>query len=270
MKTINISKNNSTFQLIEALKNNKTKRHQEKLFFVEGVQNIKEAINNKWVIYSLIYSNYNKLSNWAKSLLNLAEYNYVLSDELMKQLSDKGNTSEILAIVRMKEEKVTYSKNPLILLFDRPSKKGNLGTILRSADALFVDEFVFTGHSVDIYDSTVIISSMGSFFKVPFKFIETREEFENYYNRLKEKYPDIKIVGSSLQANKFIQEEDFKSPLVLLAGNEENGLSNYYNDIADELVKINMRDNIDSLNVANAITTILYEIDRQRNNNKRR
>ena len=70
--------------------------------------------------------------------------------------------------------------------------------------------------------------------------------------------------------NKFIQEEDFKSPLVLLAGNEENGLSNYYNDIADELVKINMRDNIDSLNVANAITTILYEIDRQRNNNKRR
>jgi TrmH family RNA methyltransferase len=164
----------------------------------------------------------------------------------------------------MKEEEVTYSDNPLILLFDRPSKKGNLGTLLRSADALFVDEFVFTGHGVDIYDGAVITSSMGSFFKVPFRFIERKEDFEYYYDDLKERYPNIKIVGSSLQADKRIQDADFKVPLILLAGNEEKGLSNYYNEKADELVKINMRPNIDSLNVANAITTILYEIDRQR------
>ena len=263
-KIVNISKNNSTFQLIESLKNNKTKRHQEKMFFVEGVQNIKDAISNNWEIYAFIYSNFDELSDWAKSILNKAEYNYVLSNELMKILSDKEDTSEILAIIKMKDEKVTYSDNPLILLFDRPSKKGNLGTILRSADALFVDEFIFTGHSVDIYDSTVITSSMGSFFKVPFRFIETKEDFEEYYNNLKEKYPNIKIVGSSLQADKYIQDADFKEPLILLAGNEEKGLSNYYNDKADELVKINMRDNIDSLNVASAITTILYEINRQR------
>ena len=263
-KIINISKNNSTYQEIEALKNNKTKRHQEKMFFVEGVQNIKEAINNNWVIYSLIYSNYEKLSNWAKSVLDLADYNYVLSEELMKQLSDKEDTSEILAIVRMKDEKVTYSNNPLILLFDRPSKKGNLGTILRSCDALFVDEFIFTGHSVDIYDPTVISSSMGSFFKVPFRYIDTKEEFDDFYNDLKDNYSDVKIVGTSLQANKLIQEFDYKCHLVVLVGNEEMGLSNYYSSIADELVRINMRDNIDSLNVANATTTILYEINRQR------
>ena len=266
VKTINVSKNNSTFQKIEALKNNKTKRHQEKLFFVEGVQNIKEAINNNWKIKSFIYSNYDNLSNWAKSILDLSEVNYVLSQELIKILSDKEDTSEILALVEMKEQEINYSDNPLILLFDRPSKKGNLGTILRSCDALFVDEFIFTGHSVDIYDPTVISSSMGSFFKVPFRYIDTKENFETYYNNLIKKYPNLKIIGSSLQADKLIQQIDFKSPIILLAGNEENGLSNYYISKADELAKINMRNNIDSLNVANAITTILYEIDRQRNN----
>ncbi len=265
-KTIKVSKNNATYQEIESLKNNRNKRHKEKLFFVEGVQNIKDAIGNNWKIKSFIYNDYSKLSDWAKSILDLAETNIELSSDLMKQLSDKEDTSEILAIVYMKEESVKYSNNPLILFFDRPSKKGNLGTILRSADALFVDELLFTGHSVDIYDPVVITSSMGSFFKVPFRYIETRDDFENYYNDMKNKYPNIKIVGSSLQANKLIQDGDYSCPIILLAGNEENGLSNYYVDKCDELVKINMRDNIDSLNVSNAITTILYEIDRQRNN----
>lgn len=264
-RVIRVSKNNSTYQEIESLKNNRNKRYKEQLFFVEGVQNIKDAISNEWDIYAFIYSNYDKLSNWAKSILDLSDINYELSTELMEQLSDKDDTSEILAIVRMKEEKVKYSDNPLILFFDRPSKKGNLGTILRSCDALYVDEFVFTGHSVDIYDPVVITSSMGSFFKVPFRYIETREDFEYYYNDLKERYPNIKIIGSSLQTDKLVQDVSYKEPIILLAGNEENGLSNYYVDKSDELVKINMRDNIDSLNVSNAITTILYEIDRQRN-----
>lgn len=263
-KTIKISKNNATFQIIETLKNNRNKRHKEQMFFVEGVQNIKDAISNDWEIHAFIYSNYKDLSDWAKSILNLSEVNYELSSDLMEILSDKEDTSEILALIKMKKEKVTYSEKPLILFIDRPSKKGNLGTLLRSSDALFVDELVFTGHSVDIYDPVVITSSMGSFFKVPFRYIETKDEFESYYNDLKEKYPDIKIVGSSLQSDKLIQEADFTCPLILLAGNEENGLSNYYVEKSDELIKINMRKNIDSLNVGTAITTILYEIDRQR------
>jgi len=162
MKTINIGKENSTFQEILALKENRTKRIQEKLFFVEGVQNIKEAINNKWEIYSFIYSLNTKLSDWAKNILNKAEFNYVLTPELMNKLSDKESTSELLAIVKMKKQNLeSFTKKPLIILLDRPSKKGNFGTIIRSADALNVDQIFFTGHSVDIYDHKVITSSMG-------------------------------------------------------------------------------------------------------------
>ena len=264
-KILKISKNNSTFQEIEALKNNKTKRHKKKLFFVEGVQNIKDAISNNWEVYAFIYSDYNKLSNWAKSILDKSDYIYELSSNLMKSLSDKNNTSEILALIKMKTSVVNYSNNPIILLVDRPSKMGNLGTIIRSCDALFVDEIIITGHSVDIYDSKVISASMGSFFKVPFKFINTNEEFDKYYNDLKKIFPNIRLVASSLKAKRLIQNCNFKSPIILLAGNEEKGLSNNFVQKADELVKINMRDNIDSLNVSNAVTTILYEIDRQRN-----
>ncbi len=266
MKTINIGKENSTFQEILALKNNKTKRFANKKFFVEGVQNIKDAISNNWEISSFIFCSQSKLSAWAKSVLKYAQTCYELTDELMQKLSDKEDVSELLAIVKMKEQPLNIDKlkNPLLLLFDRPSKKGNLGTIIRSADALHVDQIFFTGHSVDIYDHTVITSSMGSFFKVPFKFIEKNEDFEQIIKLLKSKYKNFQIVGTSLQATKFIDECDFKKPTLLLVGNEAKGLSNYYNSIADELAKIDMKENIDSLNVANATSICLYEINRQR------
>lgn len=266
MKILNIGKENSTFQEILALKENRTKRIQEKKFFVEGVQNIKDAISNNWKIVNFIYSDYDLLSDWAKGILNLSEQNICLTEDLMKKLSDKDDTSELLAIIEMKkQEDVKLSKNPLIILFDRPSKKGNLGTIIRSCDALYVEQIYFTGHSVDIYDHNVITTSMGSFFKVPFKFISSNKEYEELLNRLNENYKDFQIVATSLQAETMVQECDFKKPTLLLVGNEAKGLSKNYVASATPLVKISMREGIDSLNVACATTACLYEISRQRN-----
>ena len=100
MKVINIGKDNAIFQQIVALKENRTKRTQMKMFFVEGVQNIKDAISNNWEIEALIYASNTKLSLWAKSILNDANYKYVISPILMNKLSDKDDTSEILAIIK--------------------------------------------------------------------------------------------------------------------------------------------------------------------------
>lgn len=266
MKTIKIGKENATFQEILALKENRTKRYSCKKFFVEGVQNIKDAIANNWEIDSFIFSNLDSLSSWAKSVLEYAKNCYELSEDLMAKLSDKDETSELLAIVKMKEQRLQINnlKNPLFILFDRPSKKGNLGTIIRSADALFVNQIFFTGHSVDIYDHIVITSSMGSFFKVPFKFIESNVEFENLVKDLKLKYKNLQVVATSLQTNNSLEKCNFKNPTLLLIGNEANGLSKFYIDKSDELVKIDMNENIDSLNVACATSICLYEINRQR------
>jgi len=265
MKIINIGKDNATFQQIMALKENRNKRAQTKLFFVEGVQNIKDALTNNWEIEAFIYSKATKLSDWAKSILNKAEFNYVLTQELMNKLSDKDEVSEILAIIKMKDsQKIKYSKNPIIVLLDRPSKKGNLGTIFRSCDALNVEHILYSGHSVDIYDHAVITASMGSFFKLPITFISSNNDFIETVANLKTKFPNLKVVASSLQTEHKLQDFDFTCPILLLVGNETDGLCKFYNEQADDFVKISMRDGIDSLNIACATTTCLYEINRQR------
>lgn len=267
MKTINIGKENATFQEICALKDNRTKRIHEGKFFVEGVQNIKDALSSNWEIYAFIYSDYDSLSDWAKGILGKAEYCYNLSDNLMQKLSDKDEVSEILAIIKIKKQNIDIkSSNPIILLLDRPSKKGNFGSIIRSADAMNVDQILFTGHAVDIYDHNVITASMGSFFKVPFMFVESNSEFEKIVQELKNKYKDFVIVGTSLQTENSLDDYDFNRPVMILVGNETNGLNKYYNQVADSLVKIDMRSGIDSLNVACATTTVLYEVNRQRKN----
>lgn len=266
MKKINIGKENATFQQILALKENRNKRAQTKMFFVEGVQNIKDALAFDWEIEAFIYSNDTILSSWAKSIIGKANYNYILNSNLMQKLSDKDNISEILAIIKMKKTyKSELSNNPIMVLIDRPSKKGNLGTIIRSCDALNVEHIYFSGHSVDIYDHAVITASMGSFFKLPITFIASNNEFINLITDLKKKFNNLKVVASSLQTDKRLQDCDLTTPILLLVGNETDGLCKFYNDNSDTFVKIKMRNGIDSLNISCAATTCLYEINRQRN-----
>ena len=88
----------------------------------------------------------------------------------MHELSGKNDPSELMAVIEMREdslESVKLSDVPFIVLFDRPSNKGNLGTIIRSCDALGADILILTGHAVGLYDPDVVVSSMGSFFRFP-------------------------------------------------------------------------------------------------------
>lgn len=266
MKILKISKENGIFQQIMSIKENRNKRKVLKKFFVEGVQNINDALDNDWEIDSLFFTDFNNLSGWAKNIVNNnCTNNYELTLPLMQKLSDKTDTSELLAIFKIKEQEITInSKNPILLFLDRPSKKGNFGNIIRSADAFNVDLILYSGHSVDIYDHEVISASMGSFFKVPFKFMSSNLEFETFIKNLKIRFPNLKVVATSLQAQKPINKEDFTSPILLLMGNERAGLGKYYYELADTIVKIEMNKNIDSLNLACATSVFLYEINRQR------
>ena len=265
MQITHIGKENSTFQQFFALKNNRNKRLHMGQFFVEGVQNIKNAISNDWHIVAFVFSQDKELSKWAKSILHFSDINYALSSELMNKLSDKTDTSEILAIIEMKEElNIFNTKNPVYVLLDRPSKKGNLGSIIRSCDALNVDCLFYSGHSVDIYDHEVITASMGSFFRVPFCYIETNEQYLRFISNLKTMYKDFQVVATSLQAEDKIQDCDFTKPTLLLIGNEGDGLCKFYKENADKSIIIPIKKDIDSLNVACATSICLYEIQRQR------
>lgn len=265
MNTMNIGKNNATFQQILALKENRTKRTQMKMFFVEGVQNIKDAILNNWDIEAFIFCKNKNLSSWAEKIKNKANINYILEENLFNLLSDKEDKSEILALIKMKTfNEIKQDKNPIYVLLDKPSKKGNLGSIIRSCDALNVSQIFYSGHSVDVFDHQVISASMGSFFKMPITFVKSNDNFIQIVKQIRKKHKNLKLVATSLQTENKIQDYNFKTPVMILVGNEADGLNKFYNEQADDFVKISMRDGIDSLNVACATTTVLYEINRQR------
>lgn len=265
VKVIRIGKDNSTYQQIVALRDNRNKRSKMGQFYVEGIQNIKDALDNNWEIEAFIYSNEKQLSSWAKGIIDKANINYVLSDVLMKNLCGKTDTCELVAIVRMKKSfKAKEAKNPIFVLLDRPSKKGNLGTIIRSCDAFNVSKIYYSGHGVDIYDPAVITASMGSYFKFQIEYIESNEHYNNIVNDLKSRYEDLKVVATSLQADCSIYDCDLSGPVLLLVGNETNGLSHFYTENADERIIIPMNEGIDSLNVACATTVCLFEVNRQR------
>ena len=116
--------------------------------------------------------------------------NYELDEVLMSELSGKQDASELIAVVNIKSDEIisvpeTSKRDPIFVLFDRPSNKGNLGTTLRSCDAFGAELLVITGHGVDIYDPEVIAASAGSFFKVPFVRLSDNSEINRYIDELK-------------------------------------------------------------------------------------
>ncbi|HOP53634.1 MAG TPA: TrmH family RNA methyltransferase [Bacillota bacterium] len=271
MKTQRVIKRDATYQKFEVLKSNRNKRHRYGEFFVEGVRNINHLISEGWTVNSFLYSGEAKLSDWARDILKAVptKVNYELTDELMAELSGKTDASELMAIVQMRPNdpaQIRPGKNPLLVLFDRPSNRGNLGTIIRSIDALGLDGLVVTGHSVDLYDPETIVASMGSFFKVPSVRIEDNQSIREWIQGLKAKHPGFQVVGTSAHAECSLFDADLTAPTLLLIGNETDGLSRKLAEISDRMVKIPMSSSssASSLNVACAASILFYEAIRQR------
>ena len=193
---INIYSKNSTYQKFEVLKTNRNKRYRYNEFLVEGVRSLNEAVRNHWKIKSFLFDK-SSLSDWAQKMIQTVhtEQNYCLSSELMRELSGKTDSSELMAIIEMREDRldsVSLSDNPFIVLFDRPSNKGNLGTMIRSCDALGADMLILTGHAVDLYDPDVVVSAMGSFFNMPVVRIADNKELFAYVDNLKKELETLK------------------------------------------------------------------------------
>lgn len=277
MKNIHIGKRNASYQQLQGLKDNRTKRLRQGAFFVEGVRNINQAIAAGWRIRSLIYTE-GERSDWAGNVLASVstEVNYQLTGELMAELSGKEDVSELMAVVEMKKswnwpdaETGTgrqAAENPLLVLFDRPGNKGNLGTILRTCDALGADGLILTGHGVDPYDPEVLQASMGSFFRVPLWQAKSNEELDAFLGKLRKKYPALQLVGTTSHREKPVCLQPLTGPVVILLGNETQGLSHRYREMADVLCSIPMADtsSASSLNVGCAASILLYEAARQR------
>ena len=270
MQEAKVFTKNNIFQKFEVLKTNRNKRYRYHEFFVEGVRSLNEAVRNNWKIKSFVYDK-NNLSDWAKDMINKVntDMNYCLTPELMKELSGKEDTSELMAVIEMREdelEQVTLSEKPFIVLFDRPSNRGNLGTMIRSCDALGVDMLIITGHAVDLYDTDVVVSAMGSFFKLPVIRISDNKALFEYIDKLKKRYTDFTTIGTTAHNEDPVYSINLTSPVMLMMGNETMGLNKTLKEYCDLLCTIPMSENsyATSFNVSCAASILMYEITRQR------
>ena len=270
MGEIKIFNKNNIYQRFEVLKTNRNKRYRYNEFLVEGVRSLNEAVKNGWKIRSFLYDG-REMSDWAINMLREVptDANYRLTPELMRELSGKEDTSELMAVIEMRQdslEKVPLSDNPFLVLFDRPSNRGNLGTLIRSCDALGADMLILTGHAVDLYDRDVVVSAMGSFFNMPVVRISDNKELFSYVERLKEQYPGFVTIGTTAHKQNPIYGADLTGPLMLMVGNETMGLNKAFKEYCDLLCTIPMAETsyASSFNVSCAASIMMYEVTRQR------
>ncbi len=268
---INVFNKNSTYQKFEVLKANRNKRYRYNEFLVEGVRSLNEAVKNHWKIKAFLYDK-NSLSDWARNMIHTVstEQNYCLTSELMHELSGKTDSSELMAIIEMREDhldNIPLSDNPFIVLFDRPSNRGNLGTMIRSCDALGADMLIITGHAVDLYDPDVVVSAMGSFFNLPVVRIADNLELFAYIEDLKNRHPALKVIGTTAHKESPIYNENLTQPVIIMMGNETMGLNKAFKEYCDTLCTIPMDDKsyASSFNVSCAASILMYEVVRQRN-----
>ena len=270
MKEINITTKNNDYQKFEVLKTNRNKRYRYRQFLVEGVRSLNEAVNNGWHICSLIYDK-SHLSDWARDMIRKVktETNYNLTPMLLKELSGKEDTSELMAVIEMRNdslEDVQLSANPFIVLFDRPSNKGNLGTMIRSCDAMGADLLIITGHAVDLYEPDVVVAAMGSFFNLPVVRVEDNQKLYQYIEGLKSQYPGFTVAGTTAHKENPVYHTDLSGPVLLMMGNETMGLNKAFKEYCDILCTIPMSEHsyASSFNVSCAGAILMYEITRQR------
>lgn len=268
-KTIRIHSENNDFQYVDALRRNREKRHRSKEFLVEGVRLINQARAAQWEINAFLYSFEKHLSDWAQNILeqSSAQTHFELPLPLLAKLSGKEATSELIAVASMPEDRL--SRIPLgadlrVVIFDRPSSPGNLGTIIRSADAFGVDGMVVTGHAVDLYDPETLSATAGSFFALPVVRVPSMKELTEWLESVRQTVDGVTLVGSSAKATKDVSTHDFTGPTILVVGNETWGMSARFKEICDAIVRIPIVGSASSLNVASATSILLYELDRQR------
>jgi tRNA G18 (ribose-2'-O)-methylase SpoU len=267
-KIVNIPTANTAFHHLAALRANRAKRSSEGKFIVEGVRSVNNALQYGWDIKGLIYSNNHRLSSWGQDVLQKADSatHYRVADDLLAQLSQKEDTSELLAVVAMTKDdlkRIKLSDQGTVIVFDRPSSPGNLGAILRSADAFGVNGIIVTGHGVDPYSQETISASTGSFFAIPIVRLPSHKEVAIWIESVKKLHPKLSVIATDEKGDEEIDKHDFSNPTVLLVGNETHGLSNAYMELADSTVSIPMGGSASSLNAAVATSITLYEIQRQ-------
>ena len=184
-----------------------------------------------------------------------------ISRNVYERIAYRGGTEGIVAVVEDRSRKLTdlkLSASPLIVVLESVEKPGNLGAVLRSADAAGADAMVVCDELTDLYNPNLIRSSIGAIFTVPCVTCTTDECIAFFKER------GIQILTAQLQDSKLYYDTSMTGPTAIVMGTEATGLTDQWRQAADAHIRIPMLGRLDSLNVSVSAAILLFEAVRQR------
>lgn len=258
------SAQNPVIKEIKSLKKKKD-REEKGLFFIEGLRFVNEAFDENIEVISVLMSEQFTSGDDGRKLLSAGtagKYKcYILPDNLFKEISDTENPQGIMAVVKARRYKLEELVNGcrLLVVLDSIQDPGNMGTIIRTADAAGADGVILSKGCVDLYNPKVLRSTMGSIFHLP---VYISDNLVETVSLLKSK--GIFTIAAHLKGGKNFYDLDMKDATAIIIGNEANGISDEVAGCADELVRIPMPGRAESLNASVAAGLMIYEAVRQR------
>jgi 23S rRNA (uridine2479-2'-O)-methyltransferase len=255
---------NAEFQLAASLLTNRKQRGRQGRFVVQGVKPIGAALAQGWSFESVWTPRGRSLSGWARGVIEQsgARRHVEVAPALFAELAEKDEPGELVALLDLPKRgfvDVALGPAPLVVVLDRPASPGNLGSIIRTADAFGAGAVVVTGHAADVFDPQAVRASLGAVFAVPAVQNVSPDEVSAWLAGA-----GVRTVGTSARATTSLDDADLRGPTALVFGNETAGLSAAWRELCDELVAIPAGGVTSSLNLASAAAIVLNEARRQR------
>ncbi len=237
-----------------------SRRRKDSVIIIEGQKEIKKALGAKIDFFEYYFCN--DFIKDKKLVEALTRYRGIeVSQEVFKKISYKDKPDGVLVLAKRPQlelTKIKLGKNPLILVLEAVEKPGNLGAILRTADAVGVDAVLLCDASTDIYNPNSIRASLGAIFTV-LTLTCSNQEALAWLNKNK-----INIYSTGLEASTDYKKPNYKKATALVIGTEHDGLSDFWLKSSKQNIKIPMTGQIDSLNASVSAAIVLYEVLRQR------
>lgn len=261
MKEITSIQNSYIKQLVQ-LKEKSRDRKKSGVFLIEGQRELSLAIKGHYQIETLLYCKDLITNIDIETLTTTNTETIEVSKDVYHKLAYRDTTEGVIAVAKTQglalEDLIFNKPNPLILIAEAPEKPGNIGALLRTADAANVDAFIIANPKTDLYNPNIIRSSVGCVFTNQVASGVT----EDIIAFLKSK--NINIFCAALQASKPYHTQDFTTATALVVGTEATGLSSEWRNHATQNIIIPMQGEIDSMNVSVAAGILVFEAKRQR------
>lgn len=260
------STQNSFIKSLIPLREKQRARRDSGSFIIEGQREITLAIKHGYEIRYLLLCpellNDKDLSNWEASK---AGQHIEISKEVYSKLALRHSTEGVIAVASAKSHDLQAlrltSKAPLLLVAEAPEKPGNIGALLRTADAAGLDAVIIANPRTDLYNPNIVRSSVGCLFSNQIG-MGTTSEVLDYLNK-----NNINAFAACLEDALPYHKQDFCKPTAIVVGTEAEGLSEHWLSQAKARIKIPMHGSIDSMNVSVAAGILIFEAKRQRNFN---